>query len=71
MSASHPSGHVAHGRRIKSAKGDYPAIYENLYEAIINDDLSRLVVTPEQAIMNIRVIEAGLQSSREKRTIVL
>ena len=63
------SGRPLTAARIKSVKGNYPAIYENLYDAIVDGDINRLAVTPEQAIMNIRVIEAGLRSSREKRTV--
>jgi len=51
--------------------GDYPAIYENLYEAISKNDPGLLIVKLERAILNIRVIEAGLRSSREGRTISL
>ena len=50
-------------------KGDYPAIYENLYEAITQNDITKLVVKPEQAILNIRVIQAGLESSRDGRVV--
>lgn len=52
-------------------QGDYPAIYENLFEAISQSDPGLLIVKPEQAVLNLRVIEAGLRSSREERTIQL
>lgn len=49
--------------------GDYPAIYENLAEAIKKGDQSVYMVTPEQAVLNIRLIEAGFESSKEGRYV--
>lgn len=49
--------------------GNYCKIYQSLAEAILADDQSKFVVSPEEAILNIRLIEAGLQSSKERRTI--
>ena len=57
--------------RYPTIQGDYPAIYENLFEAISQSDPGLLIVKPEQAVLNLRVIEAGLRSSREERTIHL
>ncbi|BEJ01899.1 hypothetical protein CcaverHIS631_0605810 [Cutaneotrichosporon cavernicola] len=52
-----------------SEKGWYPAIYENMFEAITSGDTSRLAVQPEQAIWTMRIIEMGNTSSREGRFI--
>lgn len=58
-------------RSLTTEAGDYPAIYESLAEAIRKNDQSVYAVTPEQAVLNIRIIEAGFQSSKEGRTITL
>jgi len=55
--------------RLQTVPGDYPAIYESLAEAINKGDQSVFIVTPEQAALNIRIIEAGFQSSKEGRYI--
>jgi predicted dehydrogenase len=55
--------------RLQTVPGDYPAIYENLAEAIKKGDQSVFKVSPEQAALNIRIIEAGFQSSKEGRYI--
>lgn len=57
--------------RLKTLDGDYPAIYESLAKAIQAGDQSLYAVTPEQAVLNIRIIEAGFQSSKEGRYIDL
>jgi predicted dehydrogenase len=49
--------------------GNYCSIYESLASAINANDQSKFIVSPEEAILNIRLIEAGLQSSKERRTI--
>lgn len=59
------------GDSLETAAGDYPAIYESLAEAIRKGDQSVYAVSPEQAILNIRIIEAGFQSSKEGRYVEL
>lgn len=54
---------------VKSANGWYPAIYESMYDAITAKDPSRLAVKPEQVIWNMKIIELGMQSSKEGRVI--
>jgi len=55
--------------RLQTVPGDYPAIYENLAEAINKGDQSVFEINAEQAALNIRIIEAGFQSSKEGRYI--
>lgn len=52
---------------IKSEKGDYPAFYENIYNAIRFN--APLAVTAQQATDTIKIIELALKSNSEKRTI--
>jgi hypothetical protein len=40
-----------------------------MYEAITANDPSRLAVKPEQVVWNMRIIELGMQSSKEGRVI--
>lgn len=55
--------HIAY---LPSERGDYPAFYRNVYEAITGQ--SELQVKPEQARDVIRVIELAEQSWAERRT---
>ena len=59
------------GDSLKTVDGDYPAIYESLANAIRAGDQSLYAVSPEQAVLNIRIIEAGFQSSKEGRYVDL
>jgi scyllo-inositol 2-dehydrogenase (NADP+) len=52
---------------LPSLKGDYRAYYNQLHEAIRNG--GSLPVTPGEGIKILRVIEAAIQSSREKRVV--
>ncbi|MEC3880856.1 oxidoreductase [Parapedobacter sp. 10938] len=52
---------------LPSERGNYPAFYRNVYEAITRQ--SELQVKPEQARDVIRVIERAEQSWAEKRTL--
>ncbi|GAA5889652.1 hypothetical protein JCM6882_007093 [Rhodosporidiobolus microsporus] len=56
---------------IISERGAYGRWFENVADAISSSDRSRLIVTPEQAALTIRIIELAGQSSREGRTINL
>lgn len=53
--------------KVKSEKGNYVGLYENVYKAIVGEE--ELIVKPEQARNVIRVIELAMQSNSEKRTI--
>lgn len=64
-------GALIHCVRLPTADGDYPAIYESLARAIHAGDQTVYAVSPEQAILNIRIIEAGFQSSKEGRYVEL
>lgn len=55
--------------KVPSAKGWYPSIYSSMHDAIVNNDPSRLAIKPEQAIWTMRIIELGMQSSKEGRVI--
>ncbi len=52
---------------VRSERGNYPAFYQNVYEAVIGK--SELQVKPEQARAVIRIIELAEQSWNERRTI--
>jgi len=55
--------------KIETIPGNYNAIYNNLYEAIRNG--SELEVKPEQSIEVLKILEACLQSHKEKKTVNL
>ncbi|QCR21958.1 oxidoreductase [Pontibacter sp. SGAir0037] len=55
--------------KIESETGDYTALYQNVYNAILGEE--ELVVKPEQAQTTIQVIEAAYQSHQERRTVFL
>ncbi|ORY31438.1 oxidoreductase [Naematelia encephala] len=55
--------------KYKSQAGDYPALYENLYEAISSGDSKKLAVKPEEAIEVIRIIQLGLKSAKEGKVL--
>ncbi len=52
---------------IESEPGRYQDYFQNVYDAIANDQ--ELIVKPEQARETIRIIELCFQSNREKRTV--
>lgn len=54
---------------VPSERGDYPAFYRNVYDAITGK--AELQVQPEQARNVIRIIELAEQSWAERRTIFL
>lgn len=53
--------------KIETARGNYPAYYENVYQAIRGE--AELIVKPEEARNTIRIIELAVQSNAEKRTV--
>ncbi|KAL7423112.1 hypothetical protein Q5752_002411 [Cryptotrichosporon argae] len=55
--------------KLESEKGWYPSIYANLHDAITHRDAGRLAVQPAQVLAVLRLIELGLQSSREGRVV--
>lgn len=57
--------HVRH----PSEPGNGPYLYTNLYEAIRSNDPAKLEVKAEQAVDVLRLIELGLQSSKEGRIV--
>ncbi len=56
-----------HIEYVRSERGNYPAFYQNIYEAIIGE--SELQVRPEQARDVIRIIELAEESWNERRTV--
>jgi predicted dehydrogenase len=52
---------------IESERGNYTALYQNLYKAIAAGEA--LAVKPEQARDVIRIIEAAQQSQDERRVV--
>jgi scyllo-inositol 2-dehydrogenase (NADP+) len=55
--------------QVQTIPGAYQAYFQNVYEAITGT--SELAVKPEQARMAIRLIELGIQSSTEQRTVAV
>lgn len=53
--------------RVETMAGNYPAYYQNIADAVNNR--APLAVKPEEALNTIRIIEAAIQSSAEKRTV--
>ena len=53
--------------KYKTLNGNYGLFYEQLYAAIVHG--KQLEIRPEDGYNVIRIIELGLQSSREKRTV--
>ncbi|UII34605.1 oxidoreductase [Fulvivirga ulvae] len=56
-----------HRETAESVNGNYPAYYENIFEAITGR--SELQVTPQQGRNTIRIIELAMKSHEEQRTI--
>ena len=54
---------------IESEQGNYKAFYENIYKAILGEE--NLKVQPEQSRDVVRIIELCIQSSIEKKVILL
>lgn len=53
--------------KIETLPGCYPAYYQNVYEAIAQQD--ELIVKPEQARTTIRIIEQAMESHTQRRTL--
>ncbi|MCY9664304.1 oxidoreductase [Paenibacillus alginolyticus] len=53
--------------RIRTIPGSYTSYFQNVYNAIIGQ--KELEVKPEQARMAIRLIELGIKSNNEKKTV--
>ncbi len=53
--------------KIKSESGNYMDFYENIFNVIRNGE--KLMVTPQEALMNIHTIELAIQSSKEKKIL--
>lgn len=53
--------------KVETERGNYQAYYENIYNAIRGKD--DLIVKPIDGLNTIRVIEAAIQSSTEKRVV--
>ncbi len=55
--------------RYKTLPGNYMAFFDNIYDVIVHK--AETVVKPEDALLNIRIIEAARQSEKEKKIIQL
>lgn len=55
--------------RIETMAGNYPYFYQNIYQVIREG--KDLAVKPEESMLGLRIIEAAIESNREKRTIPL
>lgn len=56
------------GEVIETLPGNYNIFYDNVYKAIRNG--AELFVKPEEAVDVLQILEACIQSNREKRTII-
>lgn len=54
---------------VETIPGNYNVFYDNVYDAIRNG--AELFVKPEEAVDVLKILEACLQSNREKRTVLL
>jgi len=63
----HP-GHEFRGR-CKTLPGNYMAFFDNVYNVIVNE--ADTVVKPQDALLNIRIIEAACKSDKEKKISVI
>ncbi len=61
-------GHEYRGR-YKTLPGNYMAFFDNIYNVIVYK--AETVVKPQDALLNIRIIEAARKSAREKKIIQL
>ncbi|GAA6025531.1 hypothetical protein JCM11491_000528 [Sporobolomyces phaffii] len=57
--------------RVESVPGRYQSWFDNVAEAIESKDRTKLIVTPEQAALTIKIIELAIRSSEEGRTIAV
>ncbi len=55
--------------RYETFPGDYMAFFDNVYDSIVNG--AEIIVKPEDALLNIRIIEAAQKSDKEERIIKL
>jgi predicted dehydrogenase len=55
--------------RYETLPGNYMAFFDNVYSSIINGDA--ILVKPEDALLNIKIIEAARKSHNEKRIVQL
>jgi len=55
--------------KVETIPGNYNAFYENLYDVLANG--AELTVKPEESRDGLIVLEACMQSNREKRTVAL
>ncbi|MGB3367239.1 MAG: Gfo/Idh/MocA family oxidoreductase, partial [Acidaminobacteraceae bacterium] len=56
-------------KKLKTEQGDYRDYYRNIYNVIVNNE--SLIVTGEDGLNVIRIIEAAIKSNDEKRRITL
>ncbi len=54
---------------IETEKGNYAAFYQNVYDVITGK--AELIIKPEESRNTIRIIEAAMQSNKERRTLPL
>ena len=51
---------IIHEEKVKSVKGDYGRVYDDLYEAIVNN--KNKTITDEQTLLQLRILEEGIKS---------
>lgn len=55
--------------RVKTCKGNYMAFFDNVYSVIVHGN--EMIIKPEDALLNIRIIEAARKSDKEERIVKL
>ena len=55
--------------KVETLPGNYNAVYDNLYDVIRNG--AELSVKPEESIEVLKILEACLESNREKKTVFM
>ena len=54
---------------VETEKASYMGYYDNIYDAISNQQ--PLIVTPQQALQTMKIIEAAIQSDKENKKVTL
>ena len=51
---------ITHEEKVKSVNGDYGRVYDDLYEAIVNN--KNKTITDEQILMQLKILEEGIKN---------
>jgi hypothetical protein len=56
--------------RVPTERGDYRELYRNVAAAVRANDSSKLAVTVDSVVVQLKVIELALKSAKEDRVMV-